>query len=82
MPLDQIRRMQILPNFVGSEHYVTSKKDESNLFAHLKVNNDKVVYYAGFGWKKAAEFTTKEAWEEHLNRFSQCLETPLTITIQ
>lgn len=68
--------------FIGSEHYVTSKKDESNLFAHLKVNDNKVIYYAGFGWKKAGEFTTKEAWENHLNLFSQCLETPLVASIK
>lgn len=69
-------------SFVGSEHYVTNKKDESNLYVHLKVNNDKVIYYVGFGWKKAGEFTTKEAWEDYLNRFSHCLETPLVTSIK
>ncbi len=68
--------------FAGSEHYVTNKKDESNLFAHLKVIDNKVVYYAGFGWKKAGEFTSQDTWENYLNRFSESLANPLKVSIK
>ena len=49
-------------DMAGFEYYLTERKDESNLFAHIKVNNGKVIYYAGFGWKKSGQFDTKESW--------------------
>ncbi|MFD1315090.1 DUF4861 domain-containing protein [Namhaeicola litoreus] len=63
----------------GFEHYLTERKDESNLFAHIKVNNGKVIYYAGFGWKKSGQFDTKESWEKYLSDFSKRINNPLEI---
>lgn len=67
---------------VGHDHYVTSRKDESNLFAHIKTNDGKAVYYAGFGWKKSGQFENKAQWEAYLNRFSQQLQNPLQVTVK
>ncbi len=67
---------------VGVEHYLTQKKDESNLFAHLKVTNGKTIYYAGFGWKKSAQFETRDAWEKYLSDFSKKINNPLTIELK
>ncbi len=66
---------------VGFEHYLTEKPDESNLFAHLKVTNGKTTYYAGFGWKKSAQFETKDAWENYLSDFSKKINNPLRIEL-
>ncbi|NJB35122.1 DUF4861 domain-containing protein [Croceivirga sp. JEA036] len=66
----------------GHEHYVTNTKDESNLFAHIKTNDQKVVYYAGFGWKKSGQFTTKAEWEAYLEEFAQKLQNPLQVTVK
>jgi len=61
------------------DEYITEEKDKSNLYAQLKVSDNLVDYYAGFGWKKAGQFTNKEAWNNYLSRFSKCLDTPLKI---
>ena len=67
--------------FDSFEKYDTPKKDLSNAFAHLKVIDNKVTYYAGFGWKKAGEFTTKEQWEAYLNTFSEKINNPLQVEL-
>jgi len=67
---------------VGHEHYVTNRKDESNLFTHIKTNDDKVIYYAGFGWEKSGQFATKAEWESYLNNFAESLKNPLIVEIR
>lgn len=67
---------------VGHEHFVTNRRDESNLFVHVKAKSDKVVYYAGFGWKKSGQFANKAQWDDYLNRFAECLKNPLIVQIK
>ena len=67
--------------FKDFETYDTEVKDLSNAYAHLNVLDNKVVYYAGFAWKKSEQFPTKELWEAHLNIFSQKINSPLTFTL-
>lgn len=67
---------------IGHEHYETDRKDESNLFAHIKIENNKAIYYAGFGWKKSGQFTDKAQWDAYLSRFSECLKNPLLVEIR
>ncbi|MCL7765340.1 DUF4861 domain-containing protein [Polaribacter sp. Z014] len=68
--------------FINSEKYLTSKKDESNLFMDLRVVNNKVVYYAGFGWKKSNQFKNQQEWESYLNDFSLKIKNPLKIVLK
>lgn len=65
----------------GHDHYVTHRKDESNLFAHIKTNDQKAVYYAGFGWKKSGQFSNQAQWEAYLEEFAQKLKNPLKVRI-
>ncbi|RTE53890.1 DUF4861 domain-containing protein [Arenibacter aquaticus] len=67
---------------VGHEHYLTDQKDESNLFAHIKKKDNKITYYAGFGWKKSGQFATKAAWEKYVNDFAQRIKNPLLVEIK
>jgi hypothetical protein len=66
----------------GFEKYKTNKKDLSNAYLHLKLDNNKVVYYAGFGWKKRNNFKNSVAWNTYLNEFSMKLQSPLEIIIK
>ena len=68
-------------NFYGFDEYITSAKDESNLFAHLKVKNNLTSYFVGFGWKKSGQFNTKESWNSYLSKFSKCIQSPLKATV-
>ena len=68
-------------NMMSSELYVTTLKDQSNLFAQIKVINQTGTYYAGFGWKESKQFETKEAWENYLNDFALKVNNPLTIKL-
>ena len=64
------------------EKYVVSKKDLCNLYVNLKVKDNKVIYYTGFGWKKQGEFTTKEAWEKYLAQFATKIDSPLIVKVK
>ena len=66
---------------LSSKLYVTNLTERSNLYAEVKVNDDSGIYYAGFGWKKANEFTTKEAWENYLDTFALKINNPLVVSI-
>ncbi len=68
--------------FINSEKYVTSRKDESNLFTNLKVVDGKVVYYSGFGWKKSNQFKNEQEWKSYLADFSNKISHPLLVKQQ
>ena len=67
---------------ISAEKYKNSNKDLCNLYAALKVVNNKVTYYTGFGWKKQGEFTTKEAWENYLSNYATKINNPLVVKIK
>ena len=67
---------------ISYEKYVVANKDLCNLYATLKVKENKVIYYTGFGWKKQGEFTTKEAWEKYLGQFANKINNPLLVVIK
>lgn len=66
---------------VASEYYVTPLPDRSNLFAQLKVSNNKVVYYAGYAWKDSGQYPTKASWEKYLKEFTLKINNPLEIIL-
>lgn len=61
--------------------YDVATKDLSNVYTHLKVTDNRVIYYAGFGWKKSNQFVDKKAWEKYLSKFSSQVNTPLVVNI-
>jgi hypothetical protein len=61
--------------------YRTPKKDLSQLYVMLKPVNNKVVYYAGFGWKKAGRFSNAADWNNYLKAFAEKLQSPLEVKI-
>ena len=67
--------------FKAFEKYDIETKDLSNAYAHLNVKNNKVVYYAGFGWKVRSKFNSKQEWEGYLDIFSKQINNPLEISI-
>ncbi|GAA4245405.1 DUF4861 family protein [Winogradskyella damuponensis] len=67
--------------FNDFETYNSDIKDLSNAYAHLKVIDNKVVYYAGFGWKKSGQFASEKAWEDYIVTFSKCVNNPLEISL-
>lgn len=68
--------------FNGFEQYDVLEKDLSNAFATLKVNNKKVVYYAGFAWKESKQYPTKTSWIAYLNAFSEKINHPLEVVLK
>lgn len=66
---------------ISSEKYLNPNKDLCNFYAALKVVNNKVTYYTGFGWKKQGEFTSKEAWENYLTNYATKINNPLIVKI-
>jgi len=74
----------VVPNrrLIRIENYLTSKPDLSNHYSAIKVVDKKVIYYAGFGWKKQGTFASKEAWESYLSVFAQKINNPLIVTLK
>lgn len=68
-------------NMISSELFDTPVKDWSNLYANIKVNEGKVVYYTGFGWKKANEFTSKASWNKYLEEFAKKVNNPIEVVL-
>jgi len=68
--------------FLDFEKYESQVKDQSNAYAHLKVKDNMITYYAGFGWKEAGEFNTFNEWENYINQFSIKINTPLIIALK
>lgn len=68
--------------FLGFEKYDVETKDLSNVYAHLKVNNSKTIYYAGFGWKESGLFNNKQEWEDYLFSFSRKINNPLEVSLK
>jgi len=69
-------------NMVSTELFITPLKDQSNLYAEIKVENNKALYYAGFTWKKSGQFETKIDWENYLNDFALKVNNPLTVSFK
>jgi hypothetical protein len=64
------------------DNYVTNDKDLSNLYGNLKVKDNKVVYFVGFGWKKGSPFQTKTEWEKYLSLFAKKVHNPLVVKVK
>ncbi|WP_204356586.1 DUF4861 family protein [Arcticibacterium luteifluviistationis] len=67
--------------FIGFENYDSEVADLSNAYAHMKVDNNKVVYYAGFTWKESGQFKSQAEWESYLGTFSEQINTPLAVKV-
>jgi hypothetical protein len=61
--------------------YRTLKKDLSQIYIMTKPEK-KVTYYTGFGWSKAGVITSREAWNDYLDRFAQQLSVPLQVSVK
>jgi hypothetical protein len=66
---------------VSSELYNIPLKDQSNLYAQIKVVEGKAIYFAGFAWKEAKEFSSKEVWENYLKEFILKMNNPLEVIL-
>jgi hypothetical protein len=66
----------------GYDEYLVDEPDQSHLMVHMKPVDGKVVYYAGFGWKKSGRFETENAWFEYLKDYAQKISSPITYQIK
>lgn len=69
-------------SLLGIDNYLSATPDLSNLYGSFKVKENKVVYYAGFGWKKGSPFQTQKEWEAYLSLFAQKTACPLVVTLK
>jgi hypothetical protein len=62
--------------------YRTTKKDLSHLYVVAAAPREApVVYYTGFGWKKAGKVASAEAWDLYLQDFAARLASPVTVHV-
>jgi hypothetical protein len=58
----------------------SAEKDRSQLYMVTKPKQNRVVFYAGFGWQKSGQFASAAAWDAYLAEFAQRLASPLAVT--
>ncbi len=66
----------------GYLEHLVDEPDQSHLLAHMKPVNGKVVYYAGFGWKKSGQFEDEKAWHKYLQGYADRINSPITYTVK
>jgi hypothetical protein len=70
------------PAFLQScRDHRTDKKDLSQLYVLLKPGATNLVYYSGFGWKKAGRFNSSAEWNAYLEHFSKQMRSPLEVNV-
>ncbi|HTJ51824.1 MAG TPA: DUF4861 domain-containing protein [Cyclobacteriaceae bacterium] len=62
----------------AQEHRV-NVKEQSHILVMTKPKENKVVYYAGFGWVKSKQFNSQKEWDEYLENFSKRISSPLLV---
>ncbi len=68
------------PKFVsGYQQTKVKGKPDEHLFVQLKSIDKRIVYYAGFGWKKNQRFSSLQKWNQYLKEFAFKLNNPLRI---
>jgi len=67
---------------ISFDNHVTDEKDLSNLYGNLKVKDNKVIYYVGFGWKKGSPYQNKKDWEAYLSSFAKKINNPLKVKVK
>jgi hypothetical protein len=63
----------------GYTEHLVDEADQSHLLVHLRPVDVKVVYYAGFGWKKSGRFGSEEDWTQYLQDYAERLASPLIV---
>ncbi|WP_258103491.1 DUF4861 domain-containing protein [Marinoscillum sp. MHG1-6] len=68
--------------FLTYNQFMSGEKDLSNIYVHIKVNDNKAEYYSGFAWKESGQFKSKKAWEAYLTSFAIKLKNPLKVNVR
>ncbi len=66
----------------GYNEHLVDEPDQSHLLVHMKPINGKVVYYAGFGWKKSGQIVDEKAWFNYLQGYAERISSPITYEIK
>jgi hypothetical protein len=58
----------------------TKAKEQSHLLVVATPKENKLVYYAGFGWTKSGQFKSSSEWDQYLADYAKRLASPLEVT--
>ena len=68
------------PNMIKDyQERKVEQNDQSHLLVVADPENQKLTYYAGFGWKKSGQFTSPEEWDQYLANFSKKVASPVEV---
>ena len=57
----------------------TSTPDQSHILILANPKEEKLTYYAGFGWKKSGQFNSVEEWDQYLMNYAKRIDAPLQV---
>jgi len=67
------------PYLKGFEDHRVEAPDHSQLYAITQPVDGRVVYYAGFGWKKSGQFSNAGEWDAYLAHVARCMKAPIQV---
>ncbi|MDN3670490.1 DUF4861 domain-containing protein [Echinicola jeungdonensis] len=66
----------------GFKDHRVEYKDGSQLLIMTDPSNNKLTYYAGFGWDKSGQIENKAEWDAYLEQFKNKLSNPLKVKVK
>lgn len=66
----------------GPEFAGYAEDDQNQLVLAKVVSGKPLVYYAGAGWARAGEFTTRQAWLDYVAACAARARSPITVTTE
>lgn len=55
------------------------EQDSDHLAICAAQTGQTICYYAGAGWNKSGQFSNQDKWHDHVRRYAENLQTPLTV---
>jgi hypothetical protein len=80
--MEENQGMQGVAIIVDPKAFDKEAEDKKNNLLLVKAGPDnKVSYWAGFGWDKSGQFSDSEAWSAYADHFAQGLASPLVVIV-
>ena len=80
--MEENQGMQGVAIIVDPKAFDKEAEDKKNNLLLVKAGpNNKVSYWAGFGWDKSGQFSDSEAWSAYVDHFAQGLASPLVVIV-
>lgn len=80
-PMEKKAGNQGLAIITGPKAFEKQTEDKLNQLVLTKADGNVAIYWAGFCWDKAGQFTDAAAWKQHVTEFARGLASPVEVKV-